>query len=680
MNIADPHFESPLWLWLVVFGPALLFWLQRRAARRRREQLARVASAHALADLTRSHSPARRAVKEWLMLVVLALGGLALARPQWGQFQSRDHWLGEDVMFILDCSRSMLATDVSPSRLQRAKYSILDFIKRHGSGRVGLVAFSGGAFLQCPLTFDYAAFEDALLAVDERTIPVGGTDVGRALQEAQHAMEKKSARKLIVLLTDGEDLEKTGVRVAEDLAKQGMTVYTVGVGTPAGAEIRVLTTEGQVDYVRDERGEIVRSKLDEPTLTAIAKASRGKYQLLGRVGEGLAQVRAAVESTAPGAPGRAQSRGVDRFHYPLALAVILMVGESLLGTRRRTPASAGNRAGALQLRPPPTPARNVGAPGFAAFVVGAFWALVLPAFAATNESTNQAVLATPPPPPPRTAREFYNLGTRHLQSGRLNEAEVALQAALGKQEEGIQPVALYNAGHVRFAQGREELKKSPTARNTVTQGVAATERAEDASRSAEEALASEEVQKMVAAYLRGRGARKELRGALSAVQRAMEAHVKTLLKWRRSLGDFQSAAELNPADTNAVHNAAVVERAIAQLVDQLRQMQQMAMSGLGAKARLEGLMDKLKGKVPKGQIPPGSDGEDGDEPEPGGLSLEEIRDLVEGPSEEGREMEMSLSPEEASGLLDGFKLGGNRRLPMGEGNQADPKDRKRRNW
>lgn len=674
MDFANPHFENPHWLWLAFAGPALLFWLQRRAARRRRVQLARVASPHALTELTRSHSPGRRALKEWLMLVLVALCGLALARPQWGQLQSRDHWLGEDVMFILDCSRSMLATDVSPNRLQRAKYSILDFVQRHGSGRVGLVAFSGGAFLQCPLTFDYAAFEDALMGVDERTIPVGGTDVGRALKEAQHAMEKRSARKLIVLLTDGEDLEQSGVKAAEELARQGVTVYTVGVGTPAGAEIRVLTSEGQVDYVRDERGQVVRSRLDEPTLTAIARASGGKYQLLGRVGEGLAQVRAAVETTAPGAPGRAQSRGVDRFHYPVALALILMVAESLLGTRRRSLASQSVRGHR------PASAKAVGAPGLAAWLMFVVGPVCFNSVAGTNGSTNLPAAATPPPPPPKTAREFYNLGTQQLRAGKLAEAEAAFQGALARQDDAIRPVALYNAGHVRFAQGREELKKSPAARGTVGQGVSATEGAEDASRSAESALASEDVQKMVAAYLRGRGARKELRGALSAVQRAMEAHVKTLLKWRRSLGDFQSAVELNPADTNAVHNAEVVERAIAELVDQLRQMQKMAMSGLGAKARLDGLMDKLKGKLPKGQIPPGAEGDDGEEPEPGGMSLEEIRDLVEGASKDGREMEVSLSPEEASSLLDGFKLGGNRRLPMGEGNKADPKDRKRRNW
>lgn len=663
MNFANPHFEAPHWLWLAVLGPVLLFALQRHAARARRKQLARVASPHFVAELTRSHSPARRGVKEILMLAVVALIGFALARPQWGELQSRDQWVGEDVMFVLDCSRSMLATDIAPNRLQRAKMAILDFVRRHGSGRVGVVAFAGSAFLQCPLTFDYGAFEEGLMDLDERTIPVGGTDVGRALREAQQAMEKKSARKLIVLLTDGEDLQKSGVRAAEAVATNGVTVYTVGVGTVAGAEIRVLTPEGQMDFVRDEKGEVVRSKLDEVTLTEIAKATGGKYHALGRLGEGLAKVREAVDTTGAGTPGRTQSRGVDRFHWPIALALILLVGESLIGTRRR------------KLAANPSPLQESSRPKLQP---AALALLLLPfsvgsAVAATNAVSPTTVRA------PKSARDFYNLGTQQLRAGKLAEAEAAFQTALARQDESVQPLALYNAGHVRFAQGAEELKKGPSAKDTREKGMPAIRSAVNAGQAAADALASEDMQKMVAAYLGGRGAKKELRAALSAVQRAMEAHVKTLLKWRRSLGDFQSAAELNPADTNAVHNAQLVERAIAELVDRLRQMQMMAMAGMGAKMKLDGLMEQLKGKIPKDKMPPGADGEDGEE-EPGGLSLEEIRDLVEGASKDGKEMEVSLSPEEAGSLLDGFKLGGNRHLPLGGNERGDPKDKKQRNW
>ena len=657
MNFASPHFEAAHWLWLAVLGPALLLWLQRHAAVARRQQLARVASPHFVGELTRSHSPARRAIKNIFLICVCALFGLALARPQWGEWQSRDQWMGEDVIFVLDCSRSMLATDIAPNRLQRAKFAMLDFVRRHSSGRVGVVAFAGSAFLQCPLTFDYGAFEETLAELDARTIPVGGTDVGRALREAQQAMEKKSSRRLVVLLTDGEDLEKSGVLEAEALAKAGVTVYTVGVGTAAGSEIRALTPEGQMDFVRDAKGEVVRSQLDEETLKAIAKTTGGKYEPLGRLGEGLAKVREAVETTGVPRPGRADSRGIDRFHWPLGFALLLLVGESLIGTRRRM-------------------SKIQAAPATIILLAGMIFISNATA-AGTNGTTN--AIAPMPVRVPDSARGFYNLGTHQLRAGKLAEAEISLQTALARQDESIRPLVLYNAGHVRFAQGTEELKKGPPPKAAKARGDQAVQAAGNASQTATEALASEEMQKMVAAYLGGRGAKKELRTALSSVQKAMEAHVKTLLKWRRSLGDFQSTVELQPGDTNAAHNVEIVERAIAELVDRLRQMQAMAMAGLGAKADLEGLLEQLKGKIPKENMPPGAAGDDVEE-EPGGLSLEEIRDLVEGASKDGRELEVPLSREEAGSLLDGFKLGGNRRLPMGEGGKADPKDRKRRDW
>jgi Ca-activated chloride channel family protein len=242
---------------------------------------------------------------------------------------------GQDTLFVLDCSRSMLASDVAPSRLQRAKLAILDYVQRRGQGRVGLVAFAGEAFLQCPLTFDYGAFQEALMAIDDRTIPVPGTDVGRALDEASRAMDKTQRPKLLVLLTDGEDLEQGGVRTAEALAKEGVVVFTVGVGTPAGAEIQFLNELGKPELLRDSRGEVVHSRLDEPTLRAIAQSTHAAYYPLGPVGEGLAKVHLAVQNLNAGSGSTpARKLGVDRFHWPVAGVLVLLVAESLVGTRR----------------------------------------------------------------------------------------------------------------------------------------------------------------------------------------------------------------------------------------------------------------------------------------------------------------------------------------------------------
>ena len=336
MNFANPHFAEPRWLWLAVLAPLVLVVLQRYSAWARRKQLAQIAAPHFVEELTRSYSPVRRGLKDLLLVLAAAGVGLALARPQWGEQTEVSHSFGQDTLFVLDCSRSMLASDVSPSRLQRAKLAILDDARRRGHGRVGLVAFAGQAFLQCPLTYDYGAFQDALMAIDERTIPVPGTDIGRALDEAYRAMDKGERTKVVVLLTDGEDLEQGGVRTAEALAKQGVVVFTVGVGTAAGAEIQMLNEQGKPELVRDSRGDVVRSRLDEKTLRSVAQVTHGAYHPLGPLGEGLAKVRLALETLNLG-PGAAPARklGVDRFHWPVAAVLFLLVAESLIGTRRR---------------------------------------------------------------------------------------------------------------------------------------------------------------------------------------------------------------------------------------------------------------------------------------------------------------------------------------------------------
>jgi Ca-activated chloride channel family protein len=337
MPFADFHFAEPRWLWLAAVAPLLLALLHRHAANARREQLARMASPHFVQELTVSHSPARRRFKNILVLVAFALAGLALARPQWGSVEAGNAWLGEDVVFVLDCSQSMTASDVAPNRMQRAKFAMLDFVRKQSHGRVGLVAFAGSAFIQCPLTFDADAFEETLLSVDEKTIPIPGTDIGRALIEANHAMEKGSRRKMVVLVTDGEDLEKSGITTAKRLATNGVVVFTIGVGTPAGKEIQTLNAAGQLELVRDAKGEIVRSRLDETTLREIAQVTGGSYYPLGALGDGLTQVRSAIHAL-DSASGLRQSikNGVDRFHWFIAAMLALLVAESLIGTRRKT--------------------------------------------------------------------------------------------------------------------------------------------------------------------------------------------------------------------------------------------------------------------------------------------------------------------------------------------------------
>lgn len=335
MNLSF-HFAEPHWLWLAAVAPVLLTWLHWRAGNERRRQLAQMASPHFVAELTVTHSPARRTLKEVLIILSFVLAGLALARPQWGSVEANNAWLGEDMVFAVDCSLSMTTTDVSPSRMQRAKYSVLDFVRRQSHGRVGLVAFAGSAFLQCPLTFDTDAFEESLLALDEKTMPIPGTDIGRALNEAYRAMDKNSKHKMVVLVTDGEDLEKSGVAMAKNLATNGVVVFTIGVGTPAGKEIQIINATGQPELVRDSKGDIVQSRLDEDTLREIAQVTGGSYYPLGPLGDGLTKVRSAIHALdVANELKQAIKSGVDHYYWPLGITLVVLVAESLIGTRRR---------------------------------------------------------------------------------------------------------------------------------------------------------------------------------------------------------------------------------------------------------------------------------------------------------------------------------------------------------
>ena len=302
-------------------------------------------------------------------------------------------------------------------------------------------------------------------------------------------------------------------------------------------------------------------------------------------------------------------------------------------------------------------------------------------------SANAGTTNTPPTrpePPPESAQDYFNAGTRQLQAGKLREAEAQLQAALLKQDEAVQPGTLYNLGHVRAKQGEEELKKAADSKQTAGRTRQAAAQAQAASRFADDALASNDVNRMVEAYQRGRGARKDLNAATKAARKAMETFGNVLLKWQRAAGDFQSAAELNPADKNAAHNADIMNRRIAWLIDQIREMQQAMAAAAQAKQDLGEKMKALKGKIPAPDAPPGGKGdgeeEDEGEDEPGDSDKPNgpMPERQEGGGKTGEEMKMSA--ESAEQMLNGMRRDGDRRMPMGQGEEGKPKDPKRPNW
>ncbi len=273
MKIAAPQM---LWLLLLLVAPliAFLWW----AWRKRQQLITQFISARLLGHLKVGFSPSRQKARLAMIVAAVVLIILALARPQWGVTREEARQRGLDIILAIDTSNSMLAEDVSPNRLTRAKLAALDLMRRAKTDRLGLIAFAGDAFLQCPLTLDDGAFSESVNALDTTTISQGGTAVAEAIEEARKAFKKESDNhKVLVLLTDGEDHDSDAVAAAESAAKEGMVIFTIGIGTAEGELLRIRDERGRLDYIRDEQGQPVKSKLDEDLLQKIARVTKGFY-------------------------------------------------------------------------------------------------------------------------------------------------------------------------------------------------------------------------------------------------------------------------------------------------------------------------------------------------------------------------------------------------------------------
>jgi Ca-activated chloride channel family protein len=326
------QFAEPRAFYLLLLIPALaaLFVWSSRAKRR---AAARLGDRSLVDRLSLGVSPFRDRAKSALFVAGLLFLILALARPQWGRGTEEVAARGVDVFLVLDTSFSMDATDVAPSRMARARYIASELMKRLQGNRIGLVVFSGAAFIQCPLTLDYGAARVFLDSVATGVVPKPGTNIVQALDAASRGFVARNSKyRVVVLLTDGEELEGNAVGAAEKLAKDGIVVHAVGIGTPGGEPIPVRDDSGNVtDYVRDDSGQPVLSRLDEKKLSEIALATGGKYFRLSgadREIEDIAGLVSAMEGETLQA--RLFRSYQERFTWPLALALVLLVTESLV--------------------------------------------------------------------------------------------------------------------------------------------------------------------------------------------------------------------------------------------------------------------------------------------------------------------------------------------------------------
>ena len=297
--------------------------------------LQKFAAGHLLEKLTESVSPGLRMTKRIMLIIAVASIFVALAQPQVGFQWKEVKRKGIDILMAVDTSKSMLANDVQPNRLERSKLGIMDFVSKLEGDRVGLVPFAGTAFLMCPLTLDYDAFRQSLHALDTGIIPQGGTDIASAIHEAEFAFSNDANHKILVLVTDGEDLEGEALNAAREAAQKGLTIYTVGVGTPAG-ELIPLKRRGKGSFVKDDQGQFIKSRLDEKMLQNIAETTGGQYEPLGRQAEGLDAIYKQKLSLVPKheLSERMKRVPIDRFEWPLLLAIILLVVEFAISDRK----------------------------------------------------------------------------------------------------------------------------------------------------------------------------------------------------------------------------------------------------------------------------------------------------------------------------------------------------------
>jgi Ca-activated chloride channel family protein len=312
---------------LVVPMLALLIWTKVRE-----RSLARaIGPRHPI--LARDWSVARRRTRRLMFLAATALALLALLQPVWGESTRDEDNRGVDLLICLDVSRSMLAQDLAPNRLERARNEIAVLADRTRSDRLGLVVFAGEARLGVPLTRDRASFKELLELADPLSVERGGTDLGAALSLALDALRGQTGEhETVLLLTDGEDLTGQGLRVAEESARRGITVHCVGLGTALGAKI---PHDG--GYLRDRSGAEVVSALDPATLRRIAEATGGRYLDAHDRTEALVDLyESEVLPMARKTFEAEERRNRDnRYQWPLLAAFLIWILELWIGERKR---------------------------------------------------------------------------------------------------------------------------------------------------------------------------------------------------------------------------------------------------------------------------------------------------------------------------------------------------------
>ena len=449
------RFEYPQLLWLMLVVPpalAVFFWW---AMRRRQQLLTQFVQARLLPTLTVGISPARQKFRFTCLVLAVACAIIALARPQWGSTWDEVKQKGLDIVVAIDTSKSMLATDIAPSRLERAKLAALELMQDAKTDRMGLVAFAGLAYLQCPLTIDDVAFQQSVQSLNVNTIPQGGTALAEAINTALTAFKEGDNYKVLVLFTDGEDNDEGALEAAQRAAQEGLKIFTVGIGTAEGDLLRITDANGNSDYVRDSQGNVVKSHLNEELLQQIATITEGFYlpmrgaKTIDTLYEkGLAPLPKSEQTT------KLVKRFHEQFYWPLGMAILLLLVEMLFPERKASapvaeqktvpaaPVSAGKVAVALICFLLPVVAFGSPASAFRDYQDNKFpeSQKEYERLAATNKVND--------------LRLVFNAGTAAYRGTNYDAAIKLFTTAASAQDIGLQQAAYFNLGNTQFRLGQ----------------------------------------------------------------------------------------------------------------------------------------------------------------------------------------------------------------------------------
>jgi Ca-activated chloride channel family protein len=332
MRFAQSHYAFGFWVILVL--ALFSVW----AFRIKKSAMQKFAEKDLLGNLASSVNFKRQIFKSIIIIIILILSVVALMRPQWGFQWQEVKRRGLDILIAIDTSKSMLATDVRPNRLERSKLAVRDLLKRLKGDRIGLIAFSGTAFLQCPLTVDYNGFLLALNDLNVNTIPRGGTSISSAIKVAMTSYEGGQKKyKILVIITDGEDHEGDPVRLAEEARKEGIRIFCIGIGTTEGDLIQVVDETGKRTFLKDRKGNVIKSRLNENILKEIALTTGGIYVRSSGAEFGLDLIYEQRLSRMEKREIKAQMSKLyhERFQLPLVIALILLITEPLITDRKK---------------------------------------------------------------------------------------------------------------------------------------------------------------------------------------------------------------------------------------------------------------------------------------------------------------------------------------------------------